>query len=116
MARAHDERRAGQAAGRGGDHGIAAAVGVEHIVAAALEQAAQAQHALDVVERAVHVERMHGKAGIPQAFAQLRIGLDDGLHVVAALAHGQHLLEDAALLAAETGGGLGVDNTQGPHQ
>ncbi|CFN94991.1 Uncharacterised protein [Bordetella pertussis] len=116
VAGTHDQRRARQPAGGRGDHGIAPAVRVQHVVAALAQQAAQAQHAAQVIARPVHFQRVHGEAGLGQAARQLGLRLADRLHVMAALAHGRHFLEDAPFLAAETGGGFGMHDTQWPHQ
>ncbi|KAG1391826.1 hypothetical protein G6F59_014783 [Rhizopus arrhizus] len=112
MPRAHDQRRAGQARSHGGQHGVAAAVGVHDVETLAPQQAPHEHHAAQEIARAVHDDAVHREAGLAQAVSEFGPGLADQLQVMAALAHGDHLFVDAEFLPAERRGRLGVQDAQ----
>ncbi|KAG1321205.1 hypothetical protein G6F63_013892 [Rhizopus arrhizus] len=116
MAGSHDQRGARQSGGQRCDDRIAPAVGVEHIEAPFLQDAAHGSHALQVIHRPVHVDLMHGKAGIRKAFDQQGPRLADGFDMVATRTHGRHFLEDPPFLTAKAGGGFRMHDTQFSHQ
>ncbi|MNT26235.1 hypothetical protein D3C72_1617960 [compost metagenome] len=114
VTRAHDERRAGKTRRDGGPHGVGAAVRIDDVEAPAPQHPPYEHHATEEIERPVHGDDVHGETGLAQTLSQLGTRLAHGFQMVPALAHGDHLLEDAELLAAVCRRGFGVQDAQAP--
>ncbi len=112
VARSDHQRCTAQAGAGGGDQGIAAAGGIDHVIGVPTHQAGYRPDAAQHPQQAAHLQRMHGEAGLAGHFAQSRAGLAQQRHVVAAFAHGQHVAIDVDLLPAESLGGFRVQDLQ----
>ena len=113
MSGADDQGRAGKPPRGRCDDRILAAVGIEHVKAASIQNATYPFNARHDIDETIHEHRVDDESGIPQPGRELRIRLADCLKIMPPLAHGDHFLEDAMLLPTETRGGLGMHDTQG---
>ncbi len=116
MARTHNQGGSRQAPGHTGQHGVTAAMAVQHIKLTLAQDPTQLAHTAHVIGRAIHQQGMNHKTLVAQALGQLGVGLAGGLHLMPPFAQDAHGSQNVVFLTTKAGGSFRVQNAQGPHR